>query len=71
MDKETREVLADLRLITSDADPADRLAELLDFRAELDKLIGQVARDAADEHSWHTVGATAGTSRQAAWERWH
>jgi hypothetical protein len=29
------------------------------------------ARGLADSHSWANVGTVLGTSRQAAWERWH
>lgn len=54
-----------------DADVED-LAELIAFRSELDRVTGEtVARMRLDQGlSWAEVAKAAGTSRQAAYERW-
>jgi hypothetical protein len=33
--------------------------------------LGIAARDLAGQQSWSHVGSVAGTTRQAAWARWH
>jgi len=71
MDTETATVLHDLELATCDLDPTATLAELLAFSRSLSWLITEAARDTAEKHSWAAVANIAGTSRQAAWERWH
>lgn len=56
----------------ADADPED-LAELIQARDLLDRVTGEaIARMKADQQlSWADIARAAGTSRQAAYERWN
>lgn len=54
----------------SDADPED-LADLLNIRADVDQAIDRAVLGLrAQGHSWATIGAATGMSRQAAFKRW-
>ena len=54
----------------ADADPED-LARLLDLQADLDQaVVVAIAGQRAQGHSWAHIGRAAGTSRQAAFQRW-
>lgn len=44
--------------------------ELLTLSAHLGEALGRSARLLAESGSWARVAAVAGTSRQAAWQRW-
>jgi hypothetical protein len=45
--------------------------DLLAVVALAGECLGIAARDLAGHESWGHVGALAGTTRQAAWARWH
>jgi hypothetical protein len=45
-------------------------SELIDLTHVLGAALGESARALAEASSWAQVGDVAGTSRQAAWERW-
>jgi hypothetical protein len=49
---------------------AQAFAELVDLTQVLGEALGESARALAGASSWAQVGDVAGTSRQAAWERW-
>lgn len=71
MDTETRQALSDLVIVNSDAPLATAVQNWLTVQTIVADLLRQSARDLADEQSWAAVGAVAGTSREAAWQRWH
>ncbi len=50
-------------------DPA-AFSELLGLTHVIGVALGESARALAETSSWAQVGDVAGTSRQAAWERW-
>lgn len=52
------------------SDPA-AFAELLGLQEHLGIALGLAARSLADDRSWASVAGLAGTTRQAAWARWH
>jgi hypothetical protein len=56
----------------ADADPED-LAELIAARVLLDKITGEAIARMRTDHalSWSDIARAAGTSRQAAYERWN
>ena len=66
--------LADLvrRVITELSDRPDHavFSELLSLQAALGTALGDSARTLAANGSWAQVADVAGTSRQAAWQRW-
>lgn len=70
----TPEELADLAAAAIDAlarsgDPAS-FGHLLRLTRVTGEAVGTAARILADHSSWTGVAEIAGTSRQAAWERW-
>ncbi|XVX20313.1 hypothetical protein ACQP1U_00100 [Actinomycetota bacterium] len=45
--------------------------ELLALSEHIGLALGQSARTLAEQGSWSQVAREAGTSKQAAWSRWH
>jgi hypothetical protein len=58
-----------MRLLAQSEDPA-AFGYLLDLTRLAGESVGMAARTLAHESSWSQVGNIAGTTRQAAWERW-
>jgi hypothetical protein len=58
-----------LRLLAQSEDPA-AFAYLLKLTALTGECLGLAARTLAHDSSWSQVANIAGTTRQAAWERW-
>lgn len=56
--------------LAASADPA-AFRELLALSAHLGEALGTAARQLAGVQSWASVAGVAGTSRQAAWQRWN
>jgi len=53
-------------------DPVNRLSELRDARGMLDIWIEDAVKEArAAEVAWQAIGDGLGTTRAAAWERFH
>jgi hypothetical protein len=74
LDRATPEELADLaeaaiRALAQKEDPA-AFAHLLRLTRLVGECLGIAARTLAGERSWSGVADIAGTTRQAAWERW-
>lgn len=55
------------------ADRGDQAAfrELLTMSGHAGACLGEAARRMASRGSWSAVADVSGTSKQAAWERWH
>ena len=75
VDRATPRELADLaeaamRALAQHDDPA-AFTYLLGLTRIVGECLGASARTLAQEGSWSRVADIAGTSRQAAWERWH
>ena len=64
------EIRALIDQLAGSADPA-AFAELLGVQEHLGIALGVAARALAESSSWAGVANEAGTSRQAAWARWH
>ena len=60
---------ASIRLLAESEDPA-AFGYLLELTRLVGESLGLAARTLAHESSWSQVANIAGTSRQAAWERW-
>jgi hypothetical protein len=60
---------ASMRLLAESEDPA-AFAYLLNLTTLGGECLGVAARTLAHEGSWSQVANIAGTTRQAAWERW-
>lgn len=60
---------AAIEALASGGDPA-ALGHLLRLTRVAGEAVGVAARTMADHTSWTGVAQIAGTSRQAAWERW-
>lgn len=60
---------AALTELASSPDPA-AFSELLWLSSRVGECLGLSARRLAEQNSWASVAQSAGTSRQAAWERW-
>ena len=58
-----------MRLLAQSEDPA-AFGYLLELTRLAGESVGMAARTLAHESSWSQVGDIAGTTRQAAWERW-
>jgi hypothetical protein len=58
-----------MRLLAQSEDPA-AFGYLLELTRLAGESVGMAARTLAHESSWSQVGNIAGTTRQAAWERW-
>ena len=75
VDRATPNELADLaeaavRALAQRDDPA-AFTHLLGLTRIVGECVGASARTLAQGGSWSRVADMAGTSRQAAWERWH
>lgn len=64
-----RELRAGIDALADESDPAAFTA-LLELSGLLGDAIGRSARTLAEQGSWASVAGLAGTSRQAAWQRW-
>jgi hypothetical protein len=64
------EVRALLGALTASSDPAAFQA-LLGLSQYLGECLGLSARTLAESQSWGDVAGFAGTTKQAAWSRWH
>jgi hypothetical protein len=55
----------------ANADVED-LAEMIELRGELDQAIAAAVKSSRERHarSWADIGRAAGTTRQAAYQRW-
>lgn len=62
-------VRAGIDELAGSADP-DAFRALLDLSSHLGMAIGAAARTLAGSGSWARVAGLAGTTRQAAWQRW-
>ena len=60
---------ASMRLLAQSDDPA-AFGYLIEMTRLAGECLGMAARTLAHESSWSQVGNIAGTTRQAAWERW-
>jgi hypothetical protein len=64
------EVRTQLGALTANSDPA-AFQVLLGLSQYLGECLGQSARTLAESQSWGDVADVAGTTKQAAWSRWH
>jgi hypothetical protein len=62
-------VEAAVRSLADSEDPA-AFAHLLRLARIVGECLGSAARNLAGERSWSGVAEIAGTTKQAAWERW-
>ena len=60
---------ASMRLLAQSDEPA-AFGYLIELTRLAGECLGVAARTLAHESSWSQVGNIAGTTRQAAWERW-
>jgi hypothetical protein len=60
---------ASMRLLAQSDEPA-AFGYLIELTRLAGECLGMAARTLAHESSWSQVGSIAGTTRQAAWERW-
>jgi hypothetical protein len=67
IEAEVRELLAAL---TENSDPA-AFNSLLALSQYVGECLGLSARTLAENQSWGDVAGVAGTTKQAAWSRWH
>jgi hypothetical protein len=75
LDRATPEELAELAEAAvrrlAQADDQAAFAHLLRLSRVVGECLGIAARTLAGDRSWSGVADIAGTTRQAAWERWH
>jgi hypothetical protein len=64
------EVRALLGALAGSTDPA-AFQSLLDLSRFVGECLGTSARTLAEAQSWTEVAGLAGTTKQAAWSRWH
>ena len=64
------EVRALLDGLAANSDPAT-FQTLLALSQYLGECLGRSARTLAESQSWGDVAGVAGTTKQAAWSRWH
>ncbi len=64
------EVRTLLDALTASSDPSAFQA-LLGLSQHLGECLGLSARTLAESRSWGDVAGVAGTTKQAAWSRWH
>jgi hypothetical protein len=64
------EVRSLLGALTANSDQA-AFQVLLGLSQYLGECLGQSARTLAESQSWGDVAGVAGTTKQAAWSRWH
>lgn len=74
MNRDPREIEAEVRTLldalADDSDPA-AFQVLLALSGYLGDCLGRSARTLAEAQSWGDVAGVAGTTKQAAWSRWH
>ena len=74
MNRDPSAIEADVRTqlgaLTANSDPA-AFQVLLGLSQYLGECLGQSARTLAESQSWGDVADVAGTTKQAAWSRWH
>jgi hypothetical protein len=74
MNRDPSDIEAEVRTLlgalAADNDPAAFQA-LLALSGYLGECLGRCARTLAESHSWGDVAGVAGTTKQAAWSRWH
>lgn len=74
MNRNPGDIEAEVRMLlgalTASSDPAAFQA-LLGLSQYLGECLGQSARILAESQSWGDVAGVAGTTKQAAWSRWH
>lgn len=71
LNDDTQTALTDLLMTLRDLPLRQQMSALEELRLTVAFVTGERARDLAHEQSWAAVGAVAGTSREAAWQRWH
>jgi len=72
--REPTDIAAEVRtLLDALANSTDPIAfeTLLGLSRYVGECLGTSARTLADAQSWSSVAGLAGTTKQAAWERWH
>lgn len=74
MNNEPSDIGAEVRTLldalTASTDPA-AFQTLLGLSQYLGECLGLSARTLAESQSWGDVAGVAGTTKQAAWSRWH
>ena len=74
MIREPTDIAAEVRTLldalASSTDPA-AFQTLLGLSQYVGECLGTSARTLAGAESWRSVAGLAGTTKQAAWERWH
>jgi hypothetical protein len=72
--REPTDIAAEVRTLldalANSTDPA-AFKTLLGLSQYVGECLGISARTLAGAESWSSVGGLAGTTKQAAWERWH
>jgi hypothetical protein len=71
LNEDTRAALLDLLDTLRDLPLEQQLRDLDEIRLTVAYATGERARGLAAEQSWAAVGAVVGTSREAAWQKWH
>jgi hypothetical protein len=74
MNRDPSDIEAEVRVLltalTNDSDPA-AFNSLLALSQYVGECLGRSARTLAESQSWGDVAGFAGTTKQAAWSRWH
>ena len=74
MNRDPREIEAEVRALldalATTSDP-EAFQALLGLSRYLGECLGLSARTLAESQSWGDVAGVAGTTKQAAWSRWH
>jgi hypothetical protein len=74
MNQDPSDIDADVRALldalTASSDPA-AFPALLGLSQYVGECLGLSARTLAESQSWGDVAGVAGTTKQAAWSRWH
>ncbi len=74
MSREPNDIAAEVRtlldVLANSTDPA-AFQILLGLSQYVGECLGLSARTLAGAESWSSVAGLAGTTKQAAWERWH
>jgi hypothetical protein len=74
MSEDAHDIEAEVRrlldALAADSDPA-AFQVLLGLSQYVGACLGLSARTLAESQSWGDVAAVAGTTKQAAWSRWH
>ena len=74
MSRDPSDIEADVRAqldgLAASSDPA-AFQTLLALSQYLGECLGRSARTLAESQSWGEVAGVAGTTKQAAWSRWH